>query len=148
MAKVSSDQISNRLMDSLLSERIMDNSLRGYWCEAMVAEALGPECKLVSQGWYPWDLQIGPDESEVPDRIRIQVKNSARLQQWNLENGKLSDCQFNLKYSKRPDYFERDYPGVACEDCGFLPGSAFFTWPMVSLFLALINVHPIVHPLI
>ena len=86
----------------------------------MVAEALGPECRIVSGGWHAWDLQIGPDEATFPQRLRIQVKNSARLQTWNAESGKLSETTFQLTYRRRPAYFARDFPGVPCEDVGFM----------------------------
>lgn len=112
--------IRNRLVEEFLAKRLIDNNLRGYWCEAMVAEALGPACKIVSDGWHAWDLQIGPDEAELPDRVRIQVKNSARIQPWNLATGKLSDSTFHLTYRRRPFYFERDYPRVPCEEFGFM----------------------------
>lgn len=120
MQKIKADNIKERLLNEFLSQPIMDNSLRGYWCEAMVAEALGAECQLVGKGWHPWDLQIGPDVEVFPKRIRIQVKNSARIQQWNVGTGKLSDTMFNLKYSKRPDYFKRDNPSTPCEEFGFM----------------------------
>lgn len=108
------------MIRDFLAAKVMDNSLRGYWCEAMVAEALGPGCKIVSQGWHPWDLQFGSDQAEFPERVRIQVKNSARLQSWHKPGGKPSDSLFNLKFSKRPSYFETDYPGIPCEEVGFM----------------------------
>jgi hypothetical protein len=120
LANANSQKILDRVLNEFLSCKIMDNSLRGYWCEAMVAEALGPDCKVASQGWHPWDLQFGPDTAQFPARVRIQVKNSARIQTWNVESGKLSNCQFDLKYSKRPFYFERDFQGVPCEEYGFM----------------------------
>lgn len=104
----------------LFSQRLLDNTMRGYWCESMVAEALGPECKIVGAGWHAWDLQIGGDLDDFPERIRIQVKNSARLQPWNIKSGKASECQFDLKVRKKPFYFDIYNPGVACEDIGFL----------------------------
>jgi hypothetical protein len=61
-------------MQEFLGAPVMDNNLRGYWCEAMVAEALGKECRITSKGWAPWDLEIGPTNADYPARIRIQVK--------------------------------------------------------------------------
>lgn len=104
----------------LFGQRLLDNTMRGYWCESMVAEALGPECKIVGAGWHAWDLQIGPDRAQFPERIRIQVKNSARLQPWNLLTAKPSKCQFDLKVRKKPYYFDPYNPGVPCEEVGFL----------------------------
>jgi hypothetical protein len=120
MPAPTTEQIRHRLVCDLLGSRIIENSLRGYWCEAMVAEALGSKCKLVSNGWHPWDIQIGGDQAKFPARVRIQVKNSARLQTWHTSANKPSDSLFNLKFSKRPGYFERDFPDVPCEEYGFM----------------------------
>ena len=118
--RTTSDAVKKRMMQDFLGSKLIENNLRGYWCEAMVAEALGPSCQIVSGGWHAWDLQIGRDEDVWPDRVRIQVKNSARLQTWNASSGKVSDCQFDLNYRSRPFYFERDFPEVPCEERGFL----------------------------
>ena len=67
----------DRLRDDLLASRLIENSLRGYLCEVMVAEAIGPDCRIVSSGWHPWDLELG--EPGTADFLRIQVKNSAAL---------------------------------------------------------------------
>lgn len=117
---VTSDQIKKRMFDEVFDQTLMDNTFRGFWCEYMIAEALGKDCKAVGAGWNAWDLQIGESEDEFPKRVRIQVKNSARLQIWNRSTGKLSDCQFNLTFRKRPDYFARDTPNTPCEEYGFL----------------------------
>jgi hypothetical protein len=109
-----------RFMSEAFAQPLMDNALRGYWCEAMVAEALGPDCRLVAQGWHPWDLEIGDPFGNFPDRIRIQVKNSAQLQSWNQVSGRPSEASFSLKWRHKPGFFERDNPGVPCEVEGFL----------------------------
>ncbi len=83
----------------------------------MIAEALGPEC--ASTG-LSWDLQIGDSRAMFPERIRIQVKNSASLQSWNQANGQITDPLFSLTWRKKPYYFERDNPGIPCETEGFL----------------------------
>ncbi len=94
--------------------------MRGLWCECMIAQAIGANCKIVSSGWWPWDLQLGHNHAEFPDRIRIQVKSSARLQLWNQKTDRRSDCIFNLTYRRVPSYFQRDSEGVACEPVGFM----------------------------
>jgi len=116
---LSTTSIRTRLMKDFLASPLIDNSLRGYWCEAMVAEALGPTCQIVSGGWHPWDLQIGPSKAAFPDRLRIQVKNSARLQVWTPQGGKGSDCLFNLTYRKRP-YSVEGEANTPCEAEGFM----------------------------
>ena len=98
----------------------MDNTVRGLWCEFMVAEALGQQCKAVGFAWHPWDLQFGDNKDLFPDRIRIQVKNSARLQSWHETSGKVTDCKFGLTWRKRPEYFAKDFPDTPCEDQGFM----------------------------
>ena len=109
------------MFQDMFAQRLMDNTFRGIWCEYMVAEALGPDCKNVGAGWHPWDLQIGDSTARYPDRIRLQAKNSARLQFFNAVKKKGSKCEFNLVIRKRPFYFEENNPdGVYCEDFGFL----------------------------
>ena len=112
--------VSKRLNTEFFHGPLLENNLRGYWCEAMVAEALGEQAQIVSFGWYPWDIQIGPDTGAFPERIRIQVKNSARVQTWHREGDSKSSSQFNLPYRRKPSYFDRDMPDVPCEDVGFL----------------------------
>ena len=117
---LSSDRVRQRLMSEFFDKPILENNLRGYWCEAMVAEALGKDCHVSSGGWAPWDLQIGKHSDLYPDRIRIQVKNSARLQTWHGPEAVGSQSSFNLVYRGCPAYWERDYSDRACEKSGFL----------------------------
>lgn len=112
------DRILRSTFEGIFDKPIIDNAMRGYFCEYMIAEALGDECQLVGAGWHPWDLQIGPSEEELPNRIRIQVKNSARLQLWTHNNH--SDCSWSLKARRKPSYYDQYYPDTPCEDLGFL----------------------------
>lgn len=120
MATPSSDDVKSRFFREAFSRPLLDNTLRGLWCEFMLCEALGPACRAVGLAWHPWDLQIGPDTADVPDRVRIQVKNSAVLQTWNEQEGKPSSPLFNLTWRRRPSYFERTHREVPCESEGFL----------------------------
>ncbi|SEW22802.1 hypothetical protein SAMN05444851_2297 [Aliiroseovarius sediminilitoris] len=117
---ISIQQIQNRLNDHLFKDRILDNSFRGFWCEAMVAQALGQRCAIVGDGWFPWDLQIGPLTANFPDRVRVQVKNTARLQPWNLHDGIQSKASFNLTYRNLPKSLRFEERGIPCESRGFL----------------------------
>ncbi len=108
------------MVREVFAHRILENSFRGYWCEYMIAEALGPTVRAVGLGWNAWDLQIGDDKSEFPDRIRIQVKNSAARQSWHTQSSPISKSVFHLSYRKRPFYFEDQNPGVHCEEIGFM----------------------------
>jgi hypothetical protein len=111
-------QLTDRYIKEFLGSPILDNTLRGYWLEVMLAEALGPRCRLVSAGWHLWDLQFGPSDRECPARIRIQVRNTAALQTWS--KGVTSACQWILASRPAPAYFGRDHPHVPCESAGYL----------------------------
>lgn len=117
---LTSSQIQDRILTEFLTSKLLDNALRGYFCEAMLAEALGPTCRVASHGWAPWDLEIGPRNGTFPDRIRIQVKNSALLQTWHGATSPPSDSLFDLTWRRRPAYWDRDAKDVPCEDEGFL----------------------------
>jgi hypothetical protein len=118
--EITCETIKSRFFNEAFADPLMDNTMRGYWCEFMLAEALGESCKTVGLGWHPWDLQIGDESEAYPARLRIQVKNSARLQPWNRQTGKVSNCKYSLKWRKRPEYFEIDNPNVPCEPEGFM----------------------------
>jgi len=113
-------KIVSNLADDTFGKPLMENSMRGLFAEYMVSEALGERCRVVGRDWYPWDLQIGDDENVFPDRIRIQVKNTARLQSWYPLTSKLSKCQWSLKISKKPYEFDSWYRNVPCEDYGHM----------------------------
>ena len=117
---ITAEQVKRRFYSEAFATPVMDNTIRGLWCEFMLAEALGPNCRPIGFAWHPWDLQIGESTADYPRRIRIQVKNSASLQTWNRATGRISDSSFSLTWRKKPFYFDRDNPGVPCEEEGFL----------------------------
>src|SRR4051794_40000142 len=96
MEKPAIHRIRERISSEIFDRKLMDNQMRGVWCEFMVAEALGPSCSVVSHGWHPWDLQIGAATAEFPERILIQVRNTARTQPWNKPLGIFSSCKWKL----------------------------------------------------
>lgn len=98
----------------------MQNNLRGIYCEYMVADALGPACNIVSHSWNAWDLELGDQAGAFPDRIRLQVKNTARLQPWQIGTLERTRCQWSLPQRRRPAYFSSYNPGIQCEEYGFL----------------------------
>ena len=110
-------RIAARVLTKFFTGPILDNTQRGYFCEAMVAEMLGPAARIVSHGWHPWDIEFGDTRADFPQRIRIQVKNSARLQTWQ-RRGPDADCSFILPYRRRPG--AAGPPGVTREERGFL----------------------------
>lgn len=105
MQKITEERIEHRVIKEFLSSNLIDNNLRGYWIEAMVAEALGPNCQCVSGAWHVWDLQFGKSQDEYPNRIRIQVKNTARLQTWTHFSRNPSACQWELRARRKPSLF-------------------------------------------
>ena len=112
--------ISQKIIDDTFNVKLMDNAMRGIWAEYMVAEALGEKCKIVGRDWHAWDLQIGDDFDIFPNRIRLQLKNTARLQSWYDKTLKPSKCQWKLPISNKPSYFDEYHAGVPCEDYGHL----------------------------
>jgi len=117
---VTADSVKARFFRDAFGTHLLDNTVRGLWCEFMIAEALGPECSAVGLGWHPWDLQIGPDAASMPERIRIQIKNSAALQSWNVASGTRTKCSYSLTWRRPPAYFSAYFPHTPCEDAGFL----------------------------
>lgn len=115
-ASIAKARITGRLMEDVFGSDLIDNHLRGLWAEYMVAEATGAE--VVGGGWHAWDLQFGGDHD--PDRIRIQVKNSARTQTWNKRSRVLSEIVWYPSARMRPEYIG---PGkdIPCDEpYGFL----------------------------
>ena len=102
------DQIIGMVAEKIFTPRILNNSHRGDVVEMMVLAALGPEWKFVGLGWHPWDLQRGSG----PNRVRIQVKQSAALQLW----GATKRLGITFGWSKKPpSYFARDNAGEEIE---------------------------------
>ena len=58
----------------------MQNSLRGQWVEAMIAEILGPAWRHTGGDWAAWDF-------ERDDGLRLEVKQSAQHQSWGTSIG-------------------------------------------------------------
>jgi hypothetical protein len=99
----------------LFGSRILDNSHRGLFIEALAIAALHRHqgtrpthrwC-LTGYGWKPWDLQRGV--AAYGTRVRVQVKATAAEQLWTPTRP--SNPQFSLGWDVRerfPDYFTRD----------------------------------------
>lgn len=69
---------------------IMQNNLRGLWVELMVCELLGNDWEYAGSDWAAWDL-------ERSDGLRIEVKQSARLQSWGAST---SSPRFSIAAAK------------------------------------------------
>lgn len=67
---------------------LLDNTRRGTLAEFIVARALGLNTDIPREDWSAYDLDY--------NGTRIEVKASAYLQSWNLENGKISKPTFSI----------------------------------------------------
>lgn len=73
---------------------LLNNTLRGQFCEFVVSSALGIDLSGTNDDWRPYDILFPNPEPDKPD-IRIEVKSSAFLQSWN---GKaLSSPRFTIR---------------------------------------------------
>ena len=76
---------------------LLDNVLRGSFCEFVVGAALGVDLSAGRTNWAPWDITFPyswEDAAGRHDFIRVEVKNSSYLQSWN--DGKLSKISFGI----------------------------------------------------
>ena len=72
---------------------LVTNIFRGLLAEALVSACLGDSWTWRSEDWAPWDF-------DRLDGVRLEVKQSAALQTWNRDSGKLSACRFDIKPRK------------------------------------------------
>lgn len=76
---------------------LLDNVLRGSFCEFVVGAALGVDLSAGRTNWSPWDITFPyswEDAAGSHEIIRVEVKNSSFLQSWN--EGKLSRISFGI----------------------------------------------------
>lgn len=76
---------------------LLDNVLRGSFCEFVVGAALGVDLSDGRTNWSPWDITFPyswEDTAGSHEIIRVEVKNSSFLQSWN--EGKLSKISFGI----------------------------------------------------
>src|SRR5262245_29146837 len=104
--------------------KLIQNNARG--AEELVGQVLGSPWRIVSGGWHPWDLECGPVNRPAPERIRIQVRNSAALQMW--AQPKAGQASFTIEQRKKPYYFEWHNSDVPCEDFGHLCEIYVLAW--------------------
>lgn len=86
------------------SSDLLNNTIRGAYCEFIVSSALGIDLAGVNEDWGAYDIEF-PCEWEqgdaVHDIIRIEVKSSAYLQAW--EQSRLSSVQFSIRPTRAWD---------------------------------------------
>jgi hypothetical protein len=73
------EKLLARLRD-MFDVPVIQNNLRGLWVELMVLELLGSDWRHAGNDWAAWDL-------ERNDGLRVEVKQSARVQSWGRSAG-------------------------------------------------------------
>ncbi len=76
---------------------LLNNTLRGAYCEYIVATALDLDLRGCRKDWTPWDLSMPyqwRNGETVRDEIHIEVKSGAYLQSWDQK--KPSRIQFMI----------------------------------------------------
>lgn len=76
------------------ASNLLNNTLRGSFCEFIVSAALDVDLSGTNDDWTPYDIEYIKDS----DPVRIEVKSCAYLQAW--ESGKLSSIQFSIRPTK------------------------------------------------
>lgn len=78
---------------------LLNNTLRGSFCEFIVSDALGLDMSGVNDDWTPYDIdfprQWTGEDGVSHDNIRIEVKSAAYLQAW--EQVKPSNILFSIR---------------------------------------------------
>jgi len=83
------------------SSDLLNNTLRGSYCEFIVSAALGVDLSGTNDDWEAYDVLFPyhwTDGLVGRDVIKIEVKSSAYLQAW--EQSKLSTIQFSIRPTK------------------------------------------------
>lgn len=121
--KLTVGNLERKVLDSafstLFDQRVIGNTIRGFYAEALVAELLGPDWKLVSQDWAGWDL-------ERKSGLKGEVKQSAALQTWDIgkkEGKRRPSPSFDI--APRKGYWLGD---VWVEKPGRIADVYFFCW--------------------
>lgn len=81
---------------------LLNNAMRGVFCEFIVAAALGLDLISCREEWTPWDLTAPhrwTDGDVLREDVRIEVKSSAYIQSWQQERPS------NVIFSIRPSRF-------------------------------------------
>lgn len=71
---------------------LLNNTLRGSYCEFIVSAALGVDLSGTNDDWTPYDISFPYNwvcNGESRDKVRIEVKSCAYLQAWRQA---MEDC--------------------------------------------------------
>ena len=77
---------------------LLNNTLRGIYCEFLIATAMGLDLHMGRENWTPWDLTVPYrwiDKGNCKDELHIEVKSGAFLQSW--KQSKLSKIVFSIR---------------------------------------------------
>jgi hypothetical protein len=83
-------KIERRLNASILGEKLIGNTLRGLFVEAMIAEVLSPNWDWVAANWSSWDFE------NRKNWCAVEVKQSAALQPWSHHYGHAPKPRFDI----------------------------------------------------
>lgn len=86
------------------SSDLLNNTLRGSFCEFIVSAALGLDLSGTNQDWSPYDVCFPhrwQREGHDRDEVHIEVKSCAYLQSW--EQSKLSNIIFSIRPTRAWD---------------------------------------------
>ena len=85
---------------------LLNNTLRGSYCEFIVSAALGIDLSGTNDDWTPYDISFPYNwvcNGEARDEVRIEVKSCAYLQAWRQGDGRLSNIQFSIRPTRAWD---------------------------------------------
>lgn len=85
---------------------LLNNTLRGSYCEFIVSAALGINLSGTNDDWTPYDISFPYNweyNGETRDEVRIEVKSCAYLQAWWQGDGRLSNIQFSIRPTRAWD---------------------------------------------
>ena len=85
---------------------LLNNTLRGSYCEFIVSAALGVDLSGTNDDWTPYDISFPYNwvcNGESRDKVRIEVKSCAYLQAWRQGDGRLSSIQFSIRPTRAWD---------------------------------------------
>lgn len=86
------------------SSDLLNNTLRGSFCEFIVSAALDLDLSGVNEDWGAWDItfpHFWQRDGEMLDEVHIEVKSGAYIQAW--EQSKLSSIVFSIRPTRAWD---------------------------------------------
>ena len=82
---------------------LLDNTYRGHLAEFIVAKALGLNTEEHREDWSEYDI--------LYEKTRLEIKSSAYIQSWNLDNDRYSQIQFSIAPAHKFDSNIGNYLG-------------------------------------